>query len=195
MVCSGHMLRRSHTTLFIIIATFLLVVIGALALAEYVLINPAAQALVAEAGYLGVVVVAIIAGLNAVVPVPAATLTPLFTAAGLSFPLIIAALVVGTVIADVIGFWFGRWSREAVAARYPRTHRYFTTLVTTRRWLVTPAVIVYAALVPFPNEAILIPLAIAGVSLYQVLPAVIVGNIIHQTYLAFGATTLFAWWL
>jgi membrane protein DedA with SNARE-associated domain len=187
--------RRSHTKLLLIIPVFLLVIVGALALAEYVLLNPGAQALIAQAGYLGVVATAIIAGLNAVVPVPAATFTPLFTAAGLSLPLIIAALVVGTVIADLIGFWFGRWSRDAVADRYPRTHQYFTTLVAERRWLVMPMVIAYAAFVPFPNEAILIPLAIAGVSLSHILPAVVIGNIIHQAYLAVGFSSLFAWWL
>lgn len=184
---------KKHTALLFIVSAFVLLVVGALFLAQFVSTNVTAQNLIADAGYLGIVIIAIIAGLNAIVPIPAATFTPLFTVAGLSLPLIIASLVIGTVIADTIGFSFGRWSRTSVAEHYPKTHDFFTSLVKTRQWLILPMVTLYASFVPFPNEAILIPLAIAGVSFYTILPALIIGNIIHQTTLALGFSSLFSW--
>ena len=146
--------------------------------------------LVAEWGYIGVLFLGFISGVNAVLPIPAATLTPVFTAAGLVTPGIVTALVVGTMLADFVGYLFGSSTKGLVAARYPHITKTLHTLTTERRRWVLPFVAFYAAFVPFPNEAMLIPLAFSGIGFGRLLVPLLVGNTIHQLLLVVGATEL-----
>ncbi len=165
--------------------------IAALFLAEYVATNDMARNLVSQFGYIGVLVVAIVSGLNVLVPVPAAAFVPVFAAAGLHIWLIIGVLVIGTTIADLIGYYVGRWSKEFVQEHYPKTFRKMKILDDSHHNWVLPLVFVYAALLPFPNEAIIIPLALIGFRFRTFLIPLILGNIVYQTALAFGATNIF----
>lgn len=165
--------------------------IAALFLAEYVAQNGLAQNLVNQFGYAGIVVVAIISGLNILVPVPAAAFVPIFTAAGLYLPFIIIALVIGTTIADAVGYYFGRWSREFVEDHYPRTFLHIKSLHARRQSWVLPTVFLYAALMPFPNEAIIIPLALLGFHFRSFIIPLVLGTIVNQTALALGAANIF----
>ena len=165
--------------------------IAALFLAEYVATNEMAQNLTQQFGYVGILVVAIVSGLNVLVPVPAAVFVPVFTAAGLNIWLIIGVLVIGTTIADFIGYYIGRWSKEFVEEHYPKTFKRMKVLDERNHNLVLPIVFVYAALLPFPNEAIIIPLALIGFKFRAFLVPLIIGNIVYQTALAFGATNIF----
>lgn len=167
--------------------------VGVLAfwLADFVTNDEAARELIGQFGYLGVGVLAIIAGLNAVVPVPAATFTPVFVSAGLLLPLIVIALTLGTLIADLIGYYFGHWSRAVVAERYPKMlQRWHDLQHNHQNWLL-PGVMIYAAIIPIPNEAILIPLAILGVRLPLLIPPLLIGNAFNQAALAYGFNELF----
>lgn len=189
------MRRRSWykaSQLILIATTFLLSVTAIFFLADYVASSTVAQNLVSQFGYFGVAALATIAGLNVLVPVPAATFTPVFLAAGLWMPLIILTLVIGTLIADVIGFVFGRWSRSYVELHYPNSYRRISFLYTHHRHLILPAVFLYAAIIPFPNEAMLIPLAIMGFRFEQLLLPLFLGNAVNQTVLAYGSTNIFS---
>ncbi len=166
---------------------------GSFFLAAYVRDSSAAQALVGQFGYIGVLMLAVVSGLNAFIPIPAATFTAVFTAAGLSLPIIILMLVLGTIIADFTGYIFGRWGRDLITTKYPKTYETVTKLVTTRRrWL--PFLITgYAAVIPFPNEAIIIPLAISGVRFEAMLIPLLIGNTVNQAALAYGVQNIFTW--
>lgn len=153
--------------------------------------NVATQEMMANLGYAGVLFTAIIAGLNAIVPIPAATFTPVFTAAGLDIPLIIISLTIGTVVADFVGHLFGKISREAINDKYPKNFAFFTKLQTDHSRLIFPAVLLYAALIPFPNEAIIIPLALSGVRFSILLIPLLLGNFINQTLLVYGFGSIF----
>jgi membrane protein YqaA with SNARE-associated domain len=172
-----------------IIAIFFVALYAAQLLTE----NDAVVTLIERLGYLGVLITGIVAGLNTIVPIHAATFTPLFLEAGLSVPLIIATLAVGTLVADSLGYALGHVSKELVEDKYPKIFNFFTNLATNHsRWII-PVVFLYAAFFPFPNEAILIPLALAGVKLKRLLLPLIIGNIVHQTlavYAVAEATTL-----
>lgn len=191
------MFGRSHPTLtrtlrlLLIGSAFAATLTIAFALAQFVADDAGAQALVANFGYLGVVTLAIIAGLNAIIPVPAATFVPVFASAGLLMPLIIIALVIGTTIADLIGYIFGRWSRRYVADHYPRTFQAVSTLQKNRRHLLLPAVFCYAAFVPFPNEAIIIPLALVGTRFQTFMIPLVLGTLVNQAALAYGFSSAF----
>lgn len=159
---------------------------------QHLLANDAVRELVASFGYFGVGFLAIIAGLNAIVPVPAATFTPLFLGAGLSALGIIAALTIGTLIADLTGYLLGWAGRDIVRTKYPRTYDFFARLQRERRQLVPPAAFLYASFVPFPNEALVIPLALSGVPVRALLIPLLLGNIVHQSLLVYGVTNVFA---
>jgi membrane protein DedA with SNARE-associated domain len=179
---------------FFIVAALIGVVATALFLAQMIQNNPDLQATIAGFGYLGVLVLAIIAGVNVFIPIPAASFTPAFLAAGLSLPFIIITLAIGTIIADYIGYAFGRWSRAGISEKYPTLLVRYEKLVTTRRLLLIPVIFLFAAFIPFPNEAIILPLAVLGIQFRLMLEPLLLGNIIHQTLLSYGAQNLFLWW-
>lgn len=163
----------------------------ALYLANLLTESSAVLLLVERFGYVGVLLTGIVAGLNTFVPLPAATFAPLFISAGLSVTMIIIVLAIGTLIADMIGFALGHVSRELVQTKYPKIFNFFTELQANHTTLIIPMVILYAAFVPFPNEAILIPLALAGVRLRVLVIPLIIGNIVHQTLFVYGVTNIF----
>lgn len=167
------------------------VLVGALFAAEAVEQNDLAQELVQRFGYSGVALLAVIAGLNALVPIPAATFVPVFLAGGLILPLIAAALTIGTIIADLIGFYLGRFGSRFVTIHYPQTYERFKNLHEhNSRWLPV-FVLLYATFVPFPNEAYLIPFGILGVPLKRFILPMMLGAAIHQTALAYGVGNIF----
>lgn len=49
----------------------------------------------------------------------------------------------------------------------------------------------YAALVPFPNEILIIPLAFTGYRVLYILPPLLVGNGIFNLLAGFGIVSLF----
>jgi membrane protein YqaA with SNARE-associated domain len=170
----------------LIIAIF----IGVLFVANSFSDNPALLEFVAGFGYIGVTFIAIVAGLNTFVPLPAATFTPIFTASGLSIPLIIFFLALGTLIADFIGFMLGHVGRDLIMVKYPKIFAFVTNIQENHQKLITPVVILYASFVPFPNEAILIPLALAGTKFKSLVIPLIIGNIIHQAVIIYGVQSI-----
>ena len=142
-------------------------------------------------GYLGVIMAGVIGGLNTVIPMPPAALTPLFVSLGLSFPIIVVMLTVGTLIADYVGFALGHVSREMMKLKHPRLFTFFLNLKERHHRIVTLTVFLYAAIMPIPNEIILIPLALSGIRFRFLLLPLLFGNLISQAALSYGFTGLF----
>jgi len=166
--------------------------VGSLYLAQFVTTSASAREIISDFGYFGILMMAIVSGLNVLLPVPAATFTPVFVAAGLWLPLIILALVVGTTIADLIGYVFGKWSREFAVDHYPKTYKRIMSLCTKRHIFLLPFVLAYAAFVPFPNEAVIIPLALIGIRFTHIFIPLILGTTINQSVLALSTTGVFS---
>lgn len=186
------LLSSKHQTTVLTLLLFFTAFVGIIALAQHLADNQQATTVVEQFGYVGVVILGVIAGLNAFFPVPAATLTPLYVGAGLTLPLIVLSLTVGTMIADFVGFFIGRLSRELIAERYPKTMRFFANIRDNRSHLIIPAVVLYAAFVPFPNEAILLPLGLTGFRFGTLIIPLFIGNLIHQALLVYGVNGLSA---
>jgi membrane protein DedA with SNARE-associated domain len=178
----------------LVLLLFLLIFSLALFAASYLEGRPDLQSTIAGFGYPGILLIAIIAGLNVLVPVPAASLVPVFTTAGLYLPFIILCLTLGTVIADYIGFRFGRFSSTHVRSKYPRIVQNLERIHHSRRNWLLPTVFVYAAFIPFPNEALVLPLAILGIPFRIMFLPLLVGNFVNQTIYAVGIQNVF-WWL
>lgn len=166
----------------------------ALFLAQWIVTSPQAQATITSLGYGGVVLVAIIGGLNIFLPIPAFTLTPIFTAAGLSLPLIILALTIGTIIADYIGYLFGHISKPILYSRYPRVITHLENSITTKPKLLIPITFVFAAFIPLPNEVLIIPVAVLGVKFRRIFLPLLFGNLLNISIYATGMQTIFWWW-
>lgn len=141
-------------------------------------------------GYIGVFVAGLIAGLNIVFPVPAATLTPLFLEAGMTIPLIVVFLALGTLAADCIGYLIGHTSRSIIETKYPNITTLTDKVSQANSGLLVLFVALYAAFIPLPNELILIPLAFAGVSWRLLIIPLFIGATIIQTLLVTGVTSI-----
>lgn len=189
-------MKHLKTTSRVILGLTLLMTIigGSFLLAIYVRDSAAAQLIINQFGYLGVLMLAIIGGLSAFIPIPAASFTPVFVSAGLALPIIIMILVLGTMIADFTGYIFGRWGRDLMTIKYPRTYAVVTTIVHDRRRWLPFFITAYAAVIPFPNEAIIIPLAVSGIRFEHMFIPLIIGNVINQTAIAYGTYNIFSIW-
>lgn len=167
------------------------VVIGVLFLTAYITGNIAAQQTVAQLGYAGVLLVAVVSGFNTIAPVPPATFVPMFTASGLIMPLIIGTFIVGTTVADLTAYIFGKLSKDFVTTRYPKTLYYIEKLHTNNNALLFLFVFAYAAAVPFPNEAFIIPFALIGIPLRRFIFPMLLGTTIYHIATAYGVENLY----
>ncbi len=187
------MARRKKEVLSGIVLLLILTAVasGAFFIAEYTLTHESFQNQIASFGYLGITFLAMVAGLNVIVPIPAATFTPVFTAAGLALPLIVLSLTIGTLLADFIGYAFGKLSRETVATKYPGLVAKLEHLYEHRRTWLLPVVFLYASFVPIPNEALVIPLAFLGIRWRLLVIPLFLGNLINQAIYAYGFQNLY----
>jgi membrane protein DedA with SNARE-associated domain len=183
--------QRQVFSLVALLTVLMSVGIGALFFAEYLLRHPDLQAQIASLGYVGVIVIATIAGLNIILPIPAVTFTPIFVAAGLSLPGIIFSLTIGTLLADFLGYLFGRLSRDTLTIKYPKLiHRLKDIHKHHHQWLL-PIIFLFAAFMPLPNEALILPLAVLGISWKKMVLPLFLGNLVNQTIYAYGMHAVF----
>jgi membrane protein DedA with SNARE-associated domain len=178
-------------------AFILLIVAGLVTLsfltAEHVANSDKAIELVEQFGILGIIIVAFIGGLNLIVPIPVATLTPIFEAANFSLPTIIMCLVIGTTIADTVGYGIARLGSHASKKKFPQFQKKLRDFSTKHHKLILPGVFVWAVIVPLPNETILVPLGLMGYKLRLLLLPLIFGTILHQTLYVLGISNIFTW--
>lgn len=167
------------------------VLAGALVLARYVTNTPAAQEIVASMGYLGVLIVGIVGGLSTFVPFVPASFTPAFLASGLLLPIIILMLTIGTTLADLLAYALGTWSAGHILEHYPKTYQYIQKLNIDNTLMLGVFICVYAAVVPFPNEAFIIPLALLGVPIRSFIVPLLIGTAFYHTATAYGAQSIF----
>lgn len=179
-------------TYYLVIALVALLVVGlAFYAADYVSNNGAAQEVVNRFGLVGIIIVAFISGLNIIVPIHAAAFAPVFIEAGYSFLTIIFAFSIGTLTADLLAYALGTWGRHTAETKNPRFHAKLIAFNEKHSKLIFPGVLLYAALVPLPNEVLLIPLGLIGFRLYFLLPPLVVGTIFNHSLFTFGAVNIF----
>jgi len=183
---------RRHTLKILAIAAIIAIsLIASFFFADFVTESEEAQALVEQTGYLGMLALSIIAGLNLFVPIPAGTFAPIYAAAGFPLPAIIAVLVIGTTIAGSIGYLIGALGKQVARLKYPKIQERIQTFACRHHALILPTVFLYASLSPFPNEVILIPLALAGIKFRYLILPLILGNLVYQTLYVYGTNGLF----
>ena len=191
VVCGKIVSMKQKVAANLFVLVFFLLIVGlAFYLADLVRTDDSARALVESYGYLGILVTAIVGGLNFIVPVPAAAFTPVFLEAGYAWFTIILLLVIGTFMADTIGYLFGRAGRRMTGEKSKWIHK-IEELTKQKPKLVVPIVFLYSSFVPLPNELILMPLGLAGFRFLTLILPLIFGNIVHQSLIAFGFSSVF----
>jgi membrane protein YqaA with SNARE-associated domain len=155
-------------------------------LANYIEENGFAQKLVQQFGYLGILILAIIGGLNLAIPIPAAVFTPVFLASGLPKIGIILALAIGTTIADIIGYLIGLWGRRSWDASGNYFFEKVKVIREKYRPLLIPIIFLYASFIPYPNEIIVIPLAFLGMRIRTLIIPLFLGSLLHNTIIVVG---------
>ena len=184
-------MKKVILTKVVVLVALFFIVGFAFFLADVVRTDESARAIVESYGYIGILVTAIVAGLNFVVPVPAAAFTPVFLEAGFSWFTIIALLVIGTLLADTIGYFLGRAGRQIADEDAPWVNR-MESFIEKRPRLVVPVVFLYASFMPLPNELILIPLGLAGHRFVTLILPLLLGNVVHQTLVSLGFSSVFS---
>lgn len=185
-------MKNSHWRIVLVIAIFAFITTAAFFGANALQENTALQAYVKSAGLLGVIVIGVLCGLNALIPLPPATFAPLFIEAELSPLMVVGGFVVGTAIADSLSYLLGWFGRGYVNDKHPKVTRYFTKILTTYETWAPYVIFAYFSLAPLPNEIILIPLALLGYQYKKLLLPLIIGNVIHQSIMVFGYSSLFS---
>ena len=184
---------RKHWKMILAVTTFLAITGGAFFLAGNINENEWLTSAVKNLGLVGTIVIGIVCGLNAFVPIPPATFAPLFIESGLSPLLVILGFVIGTTIADSIGYLIGRLGQGYVKDNHPKVTNYLLNLFKSYERLIPVFLFIYFAIAPLPNEIILIPLALIGYKYKKLIVPLIIGNVIHHTMMVFGYSTVFSW--
>ena len=148
--------------------------------------------IVFEYGYVGIFIVSVISGFNVVVPVPVVSFVPLFLEVGLNFWIVIATMVAGLTLADLLGYVIGRSGRElAFSSHHKKIFKRLDNMKSKHYFAPIIALFFYASLVPFPNEILVIPLGFLGYRFIHVFVPLFLGNIIFTIFTSFGVINLF----
>ena len=146
---------------------------------------------VAAAGYGGLLAAAVLSGFNLVAPVPIVAFYPFLMESGFSPAPTLAVIALGMTAGDFLGYLVGDASRELARGRL-RGFRARVERIHGRHPLLPLGLLfLYAAFAPVPNELLVIPLAFMGYNLAGVMTAVLLGNVIFNSWAALGVSWLF----
>lgn len=142
-------------------------------------------------GYPGLFVGAAISGFNLVVPIPVIAFFPFFMEVGFAPIPTVMTIAIGMTTGDLVGYLLGRTTREMFAPRMKGMMARLERLREQHRVLPFVVMFLYAAFAPVPNEVLVIPLAFLRYPLIGIFTAVLAGNLIFNSLVAFGVVRVF----
>jgi membrane protein YqaA with SNARE-associated domain len=174
------------------IALFL-VVAAAFYLARLASGSEVIQEIVSSYGYGGIYFVALLSGFNIVVPLPAASFTPLFLESGLSFLPTVFIIALGMTTADSVGFYLARTGRRLISDSWgEKLFDKFQDLPEKYYRYPLAFLFIFASIVPLPNELLLLPMAFFfGYGFKELVPIMLAGNLIFNILFAKGLLNVF----
>ncbi|KKT25454.1 MAG: hypothetical protein UW10_C0007G0027 [Candidatus Magasanikbacteria bacterium GW2011_GWA2_43_9] len=147
--------------------------------------------IVSRFGYVGMFLLAAVSGFNLVVPIPAIGFYPVFAELGYAPAVIIGIMSLGMTLGDSIGYLLGRTGKDMLAASSSRhVNDVFHRLYLRHQVLPFVFLFFYVAFVPLPNELLVIPMAIAGYRYWHMAVVLCLGNMLFNTFGAFGIATI-----
>lgn len=160
-------------------------------LAEYVSNDTVSQKLIQDFGHLSILIISFVAGLNALVPIPAATFVPVFTEGGISLPVVTLLLIIGTMAANLVSFIIGVYGGKITESHYPNLQKKMLDFYKGKEKWLPYFVFCFTAILPLPDEVYLIPLGLIGIKLRQIFIPLLFGTIVYQTLAALGVHNIF----
>ena len=192
---SAEMRRRMGPRRRVPVAVKILAIAGLVAFAAWVNLRAGdvegVRDAAAAAGYPGLLLASVLSGFNLVWPVPIATFYPFFVEAGFQPVPTLATIALGMTGGDLLGYLIGDATRHLADRRIARFRARAEALHARHRLLPLGLLFLYAAMVPLPNELLVIPMAFMRYPLAAVMTAVLLGNAIFNTAMALGVSLLF----
>lgn len=183
--------EKARRKLFLQLIFVFLVFIFSLFLSRELARSDALLPFIDSYGALAIIVISFISGFNLIIPIPAASLSPIFFAAGFTFPFVVVLMTVGMVLADSVAYFVGRAGRGLLSVSQKRMLESLERWQEKRVWLIPLFVFIYAALVPIPNEVILVPVGLLGYRLRYLLPSLVLGSVIFNVLVGYGVNNIF----
>jgi membrane protein YqaA with SNARE-associated domain len=178
---------RLAIQLVLILALAALIVWANLYAADHELVREAAG----RFGYAGILAAAALSGFNLVVPVPVVAFFPFFMAAGLAPLPTVLVIALGMTIGDLLGYVVGRTARQVLRPKAGGTVARLEALQARHPYLPLAVMLGWAAFIPAPNELLVIPLAFLRYPVAGIFVAVLVGNLVFNSLIAFGVVRIF----
>lgn len=142
-------------------------------------------------GYPGIFAGAAVSGFNLVVPIPIIAFFPFFMDVGFDRVLTVVVIALGMTTGDLVGYVLGRTTRDVFAPKIRGTMARLERLRDRNQVLPFVVMFLYAAFAPLPNEIVVIPLAFLRYPLIGIFTAVLAGNLIFNSLVAFGIVQVF----
>jgi len=158
---------------------------------ETLISNDLLKGIITDYNYTGVVVASFLTGI-AGFPVPIVAFTPLFVELGLDTVLVVVAIVGGLTMGDLVTYAFGIVGRRLSGGTENRVLSRLEVHTKKHKTLPLWALFFWASFVPIPNEVLLLPLGLLGYRFAQILPPLILGNVILNTLVASGIIGIFS---
>ncbi len=148
--------------------------------------NPLAASLFERGGWPALFLMSVASGFNLLVPVPVISFLPAILDAG--FGLVPAVLVIasGMAVGDMIGYAIGFFGRSLAPPTMSRFTLQVEGMIKTSPWLSFGLLVIWAAFVPLPNEILVLPMAYFGYSMWRIVSAVVVGNVVFNSLSAYA---------
>ena len=179
------------TKLTITLAAFLIIVVMAFWLGKTAGENEQIQQFILRFGYLGIFLASLLSGINIIVPVPAVSFVPAFVQAGHNIWLTMGLIAIGVTLGDSIGYLIGAMGREIILIKSAGRVDTLEKLRQRYHWAPLVLLLLFAAFIPFPNEVLVIPLAIMGYKWLQLAPILFLGNTAFTIAAGYGFVNLF----
>lgn len=147
--------------------------------------------LIRRFGYGGIFLVAVVSGLNLVLPIPAISFLPVFLASGSNAIAVVAVIAAGMTLADFIGYLLGKTGRHIALSSFERkVINKLERIKEKLHWSPALVLFLFASFVPFPNELIVVPMAFLGYRFTHVLLPVFFWNMVFNSLYAIGAVNI-----
>lgn len=177
------------------LAIQLILIAGLVALIVWANLYAADHELAREAatrfGYAGIFAASAVSGFNLIVPVPVVAFFPFFMSAGLAPLPTVLVIALGMTTGDLLGYLIGRTARQLVRPKEGGVIRRLEALRERHPYLPMGVMLVYAAFVPAPNELLVLPLAFLRYPAVGIFGAVLIGNVVFNSLVAFGVVRIF----
>ncbi len=154
--------------------------------------NENIKELVGDYGYIGIFVVSLISGFNFVVPIPAISFLPLFLESGLNYWTTIVIISLGMTVADSFAYFLGNLGTKIVSSTFSeKLEKRIRIIHEKYSWAPLVILFLFAAVMPLPNEVLLIPFAFLNYRFIYIIPIVFAGNFVFNFLFSKGIINIF----